>query len=88
MLTIGQLAAYTGVTVRAIRHYHQRGLLTEPGRDASSYRRQDTTPGETPSSAAVARLSSHTAGSLSAWERMNALSRTRLESLRDQGGAA
>jgi DNA-binding transcriptional MerR regulator len=29
MLTIGQVAAYTGVTVRAIRHYHQRGLLAE-----------------------------------------------------------
>jgi DNA-binding transcriptional MerR regulator len=41
MLTIGQLAAYTGVTVRAIRHYHQRGLLAEPGRDASGYRRYD-----------------------------------------------
>ena len=27
MLTIGQLAGHTGVTVRAIRHYHQRGLL-------------------------------------------------------------
>jgi hypothetical protein len=89
MLTIGQLAAYTGVTVRAIRHYHQRGLLAEPGRDASGYRRRDTTPGETPSSAAaVAQLSSHILRSLSAWERMNAVSRTRLESLRDQGGAA
>lgn len=41
MLTIGQLAAYTGVTVRAIRHYHQRGLLAEPARDASGYRRYD-----------------------------------------------
>ncbi|HEX9355310.1 MAG TPA: MerR family transcriptional regulator, partial [Streptosporangiaceae bacterium] len=41
MLTIGQLASYTGVTVRAIRHYHQRGLLTEPARDASGYRRYD-----------------------------------------------
>lgn len=41
MLTIGQLAEYTGVTVRAIRHYHQRGLLAEPGRDASGYRRYD-----------------------------------------------
>lgn len=38
-LTIGQLAAYTGVTVRAIRHYHERGLLAEPARDASGYRR-------------------------------------------------
>ncbi len=41
MLTIGQLAAYTGVTVRAIRHYHQRGLLPEPARDPSGYRRYD-----------------------------------------------
>ncbi len=39
MLTIGQLADYVGVTVRAIRHYHQRGLLPEPERDASGYRR-------------------------------------------------
>jgi DNA-binding transcriptional MerR regulator len=38
-LTIGQLAACTGVTVRAIRHYHARGLLPEPPRDASGYRR-------------------------------------------------
>jgi DNA-binding transcriptional MerR regulator len=41
MLTTGQLAAYTGVTVRAVRHYHQRGLLAEPARDASGYRRYD-----------------------------------------------
>jgi DNA-binding transcriptional MerR regulator len=41
MLTIGQLAAYTGVTVRAVRHYHQRGLLAEPTRDSSGYRRYD-----------------------------------------------
>lgn len=39
MLTIGQLAAYAGVTVRAVRHYHQIGLLPEPGRDVSGYRR-------------------------------------------------
>ena len=39
MLTIGQLAAYAGVTVRAVRHYHQIGLLPEPSRDASGYRR-------------------------------------------------
>ena len=38
-LTIGQLAAHAGVTVRAIRHYHRRGLLAEPDRDASGYRR-------------------------------------------------
>src|SRR5262245_2269634 len=39
MLTISQLAAYAGVTVRAVRHYHQIGLLPEPGRDDSGYRR-------------------------------------------------
>ncbi|MGP3961030.1 MerR family transcriptional regulator [Nonomuraea sp. 3N208] len=39
LLTIGQLAARVGMTIRAIRHYHQRGLLPEPERDASGYRR-------------------------------------------------
>jgi len=43
MLTIGQLAAYAGVTVRAVRHYHQIGLLPEPERDASDYRRYGAT---------------------------------------------
>jgi DNA-binding transcriptional MerR regulator len=43
MLTIGQLAAYAGVTVRAVRHYHQIGLLPEPERDASGYRRYGVT---------------------------------------------
>ncbi len=38
-LTIGQLAEYAGVTVKAVRHYHRRGLLPEPPRDASGYRR-------------------------------------------------
>jgi DNA-binding transcriptional MerR regulator len=38
MLTIGQLAAYAGVTVRAVRHYHHVGLLPEPARDGSGYR--------------------------------------------------
>jgi DNA-binding transcriptional MerR regulator len=41
MLTISQLADYVGVTVRAVRHYHQRGLFPEPERDASGYRRYD-----------------------------------------------
>ena len=41
MLTIGQLASYAGVTVRAVRHYHAKGLLPEPGRDRSGYRRYD-----------------------------------------------
>lgn len=39
MITIGQLAAYAGVTIKAVRHYHDRGLLPEPPRDASGYRR-------------------------------------------------
>lgn len=41
MLTISQLAAYAGVTVRAVRHYHTRGLLPEPARDHSGYRSYD-----------------------------------------------
>jgi DNA-binding transcriptional MerR regulator len=43
MLTIGQLATYAGVTVRAVRHYHQIGLLPEPERDASGYRKYGAT---------------------------------------------
>ncbi|TAM91404.1 MAG: MerR family transcriptional regulator [Jatrophihabitans sp.] len=39
MLTISQLAGYAGVTVRAVRHYHATGLLPEPERDRSGYRR-------------------------------------------------
>jgi DNA-binding transcriptional MerR regulator len=39
MITIGQLAAYAGVTIKAVRHYHKRGLLQEPPRDSSGYRR-------------------------------------------------
>lgn len=39
LLTIGQLAKHCGVTVRAIRHYHRVGLLPEPVRDHSGYRR-------------------------------------------------
>jgi DNA-binding transcriptional MerR regulator len=41
MLTISKLAAYAGVTVRAVRHYHAKGLLPEPERDHSGYRRYD-----------------------------------------------
>lgn len=48
MLTISQLAAYAGVTVRAVRHYHHIGLLPEPERDRSGYRTYDA--------AAVVRL--------------------------------
>jgi DNA-binding transcriptional MerR regulator len=39
MITIGQLAGYAGVTIKTVRHYHQRGLLAEPPRDSSGYRR-------------------------------------------------
>jgi DNA-binding transcriptional MerR regulator len=39
VITIGQLADYAGVTVKTVRHYHQRGLLEEPPRDSSGYRR-------------------------------------------------
>ena len=48
MLTISQLAAHVGVTVRSVRHYHQIGLLPEPERDRSGYRSYDA--------AAVVRL--------------------------------
>lgn len=41
MLTIGQLAGYAGVTVRAVRHYHRIGLLAEPERNESGYRTYD-----------------------------------------------
>jgi DNA-binding transcriptional MerR regulator len=43
MLTISQLAAYAGVTARAVRHYHKIGLLPEPERDPSGYRTYDAT---------------------------------------------
>ncbi|GAB3402512.1 MerR family transcriptional regulator [Flindersiella endophytica] len=39
MITIGQLAAYVGVSIKTIRVYHGKGLLPEPDRDASGYRR-------------------------------------------------
>jgi DNA-binding transcriptional MerR regulator len=38
-LSIGQLAQLGGVTPHAIRHYHATGLLPEPNRDGSGYRR-------------------------------------------------
>ncbi|MGW7578119.1 MerR family transcriptional regulator [Streptomyces sp. NPDC054765] len=41
MLTIGQLAKHAGVSTKAIRVYHAKGLLPEPDRDASGYRRYD-----------------------------------------------
>src|ERR1700754_1563965 len=48
MLTISRLATYAGVTVRAVRHDHQIGLLPEPERTYSGYRVYDA--------AAVVRL--------------------------------
>jgi len=39
VLTIGQLAGYVGVTAKTIRVYHAKGLLPEPDRDSSGYRR-------------------------------------------------
>ena len=42
LLTIGQLADYAGVTIKAVRLYHKRGLLLEPPRDVSGYRRYST----------------------------------------------
>ncbi|RBQ16697.1 MerR family transcriptional regulator [Spongiactinospora rosea] len=38
-VTIGQAAAFAGVTVKTIRHYHQHRLIDEPRRDGSGYRR-------------------------------------------------
>lgn len=39
VITIGQLARYAGVSIETIRVYHDKGLLPEPDRDASGYRR-------------------------------------------------
>lgn len=38
-LTIGQAAAFVGVTIKTVRHYHRIGLVAEPERDGSGYRR-------------------------------------------------
>ncbi|GAA1970986.1 MerR family transcriptional regulator [Amycolatopsis minnesotensis] len=37
-MQIGELASIAGVSTRAVRHYHQRGLLPEPPRRANGYR--------------------------------------------------
>ncbi|MDA2803382.1 MerR family transcriptional regulator [Nocardiopsis suaedae] len=42
-LTIGQAASFAEVTVKAVRHYHRIGLLDEPPRDGSGYRRYGAT---------------------------------------------
>jgi DNA-binding transcriptional MerR regulator len=39
VITIGRLARYVGVTTKTIRVYHDKGLLPEPERDSSGYRR-------------------------------------------------
>jgi DNA-binding transcriptional MerR regulator len=39
LITIGQLAQYAGVSRKTIRVYHAKGVLPEPDRDASGYRR-------------------------------------------------
>jgi DNA-binding transcriptional MerR regulator len=41
-LRIGELANLAGTTTRAIRYYHSIGLLSEPERDDSGYRRYGT----------------------------------------------
>ena len=38
-VTIGQAAAFAGVTIKTVRHYHKLGLVDEPERDSSGYRR-------------------------------------------------
>lgn len=38
-VTIGQAAAFAGVTIKTVRHYHRLGLVAEPRRDSSGYRR-------------------------------------------------
>lgn len=38
MVRIGEIAALVGVSARAVRHYHRRGLLPEPKRLANGYR--------------------------------------------------
>jgi DNA-binding transcriptional MerR regulator len=42
-LTIGQAAAFASVTIKTVRHYHRLGLVGEPRRDASGYRRYTST---------------------------------------------
>jgi DNA-binding transcriptional MerR regulator len=53
-LLIGEAAELLGVSVKAIRVYHARGLLPEPERDASGYRRYG--PAELVVLARIARL--------------------------------
>ncbi|MEV8375931.1 MerR family transcriptional regulator [Kribbella sp. NPDC056861] len=41
-VTIGQAAAFVGVTIKTVRHYHKLRLVAEPERDVSGYRRYDS----------------------------------------------
>jgi len=41
-VTIGQAAAFVGITIKTVRHYHRLGLVTEPRRDGSGYRRYES----------------------------------------------
>lgn len=38
-VTIGQAAAFADITIKTVRHYHKLGLVDEPARDSSGYRR-------------------------------------------------
>ena len=38
-LSVGEVARLAGVTTRTVRHYHSIGLIAEPPRDTSGYRR-------------------------------------------------
>ncbi|MFE7603594.1 MerR family transcriptional regulator [Brachybacterium paraconglomeratum] len=38
---IGELADLAGMTVRAVRHYHRKGVLPEPARRSNGYREYD-----------------------------------------------
>ncbi|GGL19265.1 MerR family transcriptional regulator [Nocardia jinanensis] len=42
-VTIGRAAAFVGVTVKTVRHYHKLGLVAEPQRDSSGFRRYGST---------------------------------------------
>lgn len=42
-MRIGELAAHTGYTVEAIRHYERSGLLPAPARTAANYRQYGQT---------------------------------------------
>jgi DNA-binding transcriptional MerR regulator len=53
-LTIGELAGLAGVSTRTVRHYHAVGLLPEPERDTSGYRRYG--PGDVINLVRIVRL--------------------------------